>query len=289
MENRYTHVGGPVAPAQEILLQLNALVEEQLAVGHAVPTTSPWNSPLLVIKKWSRKWRLLHDLRNINAVIEDMSPLQPGLPSPTMLPQLWLLTVIDLKDCFFNIPGALTISVPSVNAGEPHRWYHWTVLPQDMKNSPTMCQEFVAGILSPVRQRFPSVCIYHYMDNILVTVPRGMTVTEVVSVIITAATQAGLQIAQNKVQKTPPWLYLGWRILQTRIQPQTLTLGTKVSTWNDLQKLLGAINWVWPLVGISIDLHPLFRLLEGDPDLSSPRRLTPAAMTAQGLFRPEWF
>lgn len=51
MENRYTHVGGPVAPAQEILLQLNALVEEQLAVGHAVPTTSPWNSPLLVIKK----------------------------------------------------------------------------------------------------------------------------------------------------------------------------------------------------------------------------------------------
>jgi len=134
-----------------------------------------------------------------------------------------------------------------------------------------MCQEFVAGILSPVRQRFPSVCIYHYMDNILVTVPRGMTVTEVVSVIITAATQAGLQIAQNKVQKTPPWLYLGWRILQTRIQPQTLTLGTKVSTLNDLQKLLGTISCVQLLVGISTeDLHPLFRLLEGDLALPSP-------------------
>ena len=118
------------------------------------------------------------------------------------------------------------------------------------------------------------------MDIILVAAPREVTVTEVVSVIITAATQAGLQIAQDKIQKTPPWPYLGWRILQTRIQPQTLTLGTKVSTWNDLQKLLGAINWVWHLVGISADLHSLFRLLEGDLDLSSPWHLTPAAMTA---------
>ena len=90
-----------------------------------------------------------------------------------------------------------------------------------MKNSLTICQQFVARVLSPVRQRFPDICIYHYMDNILVTVPRGMTVTEVVSVIITAATQAGLQIAQNKVQKTPPWLYLSWRISLTQTNPQT--------------------------------------------------------------------
>lgn len=101
-----------------------------------------------------------------------------------------------------------------------------------MKN---ICQQFVAGVLSPVRQRFPDVCIYHYMDDILVATPREVTVTEVVSVIITVATQAGLQIAQDKIQKTPPWVYVGRRISQTQTQPQTLTLGTKVSTLNDLQ------------------------------------------------------
>lgn len=53
------------------------------------------------------------------------------------------------------------------------------------------------------------------MDDILVATPREVTVTEVVSVIITVATQAGLQIAQDKIQKTSPWLYLDWRISQT--------------------------------------------------------------------------
>lgn len=33
-----------------------------------------------------------------------MGTLQPGLPSPAMIPKEWLLTVIDLKDCFFDIP-----------------------------------------------------------------------------------------------------------------------------------------------------------------------------------------
>ena len=59
------------------------------------------------------------------------------------------------------------------------------------------------------------------MDNILVIATGEVTVTEVVSVIITAATQAGLQIVQDKVQKTPPWLYLSWRISLTQTNPQT--------------------------------------------------------------------
>ncbi|NXW71390.1 POK25 protein, partial [Hirundo rustica] len=33
-----------------------------------------------------------------------MGALQPGLPSPIMLPQKWPFLIIDLKDCFFTIP-----------------------------------------------------------------------------------------------------------------------------------------------------------------------------------------
>ena len=68
------------------LRALTELVQEQLQKGYIVPSTSPWNSPVFVIKKQSGKWRLLHDLRKINAVMEDMGALQPGLPSPTMIP-----------------------------------------------------------------------------------------------------------------------------------------------------------------------------------------------------------
>ena len=72
---------------QEKLSQLQLLVQRKVEKGHLVPTTSPWNCPVFVIQKKSGAWRLLHDLRAVNAVLEDMAPLQPGLPWLSMLPQ----------------------------------------------------------------------------------------------------------------------------------------------------------------------------------------------------------
>ncbi|XP_063035508.1 uncharacterized protein LOC134431425 [Melospiza melodia melodia] len=137
---------------------LEELVEEQLKKGHIVETMSPWNSPVFVIQKADKKrWRLLCDLRQINNVIEDMGSPQPGMPSPTMLPQDWKLAVIDIKDCFFQIPlhpddaPRFAFSVPSINMESPMKRYHWTVLPQGLKVSPAICQWYVSSLLSPVR------------------------------------------------------------------------------------------------------------------------------------------
>ena len=55
---------------------------EQLTASHIEPSNSPWNTPVFVIKKKSGKWRLLQDLRAINATMEDMGALQLSLPSP---------------------------------------------------------------------------------------------------------------------------------------------------------------------------------------------------------------
>lgn len=141
----------------EKLRDLKSLVEEQLNKGHIVPTNSPWNSPMFILPKPKRNgWRLLHNLRKINAVMEDMGPLQPGMPSPSMLTHIWKLAVIDIKDCFFHIPlhpsnaPRFAFSVLSVNQQAPMRRYHWTVLPQGKKNSPSICQLYVAQVLSPV-------------------------------------------------------------------------------------------------------------------------------------------
>ena len=67
---------------REKLLAAKTLITEQLELGHIEPSHSPWNTSIFVIKKKSGKWRLLQDLRAINATMEDMGALQPGLPSP---------------------------------------------------------------------------------------------------------------------------------------------------------------------------------------------------------------
>lgn len=267
------------------LQALNELVEEQLAKGNIVPSDSPWNSPVFVIKKPGKdKWRLLHDLRQINKKIKDMGSLQPGMPSPSMLPQNWNLAVIDIKDCFFQIPldpedaPRFAFSVPTINREAPMKRYHWTVLPQGMKNSPMICQWYVSSLLSPVRAKAGEAIIHHYMDDVLVCAPTDDLLQHVLDLVIDVLISAGFELQQEKVQRMPPWKYLGLQITNRTIVPQKLTINNNPKTLADLHQLCGSLNWVRPWLGLTTDdLAPLFNLLKGGEELSSPRVLTPEA------------
>lgn len=156
---------------EEKLQALQELVQEQLRLGHIEETNSPWNTPVFVIKKKSGKWRLLQDLRAINSTMHDMGALQPGLPSPVAVPKNWEVIIIDLQDCFFNIKlhpkdcKRFAFSVPSSNYQRPYQRYQWKVLPQGIKNSPTLCQKFVDQAISSVRKKYKNSYMIHYMDD----------------------------------------------------------------------------------------------------------------------------
>ncbi|RMC22113.1 hypothetical protein DUI87_02986 [Hirundo rustica rustica] len=283
-----TEVKPQVGCELQKLKALEELVEEQLAKGHIVETTSPWNSLVFVIRKPGKdKWRLLQDLRQINNVIEDMGSLQPGMPAPTMLPQNWKLAVIDIKDCFFHIPlhpddaPRFAFSVPTVNREAPRKRYHWRVLPQGMKVSPIICQWYVASLLSPVRVAAEKAIIHHYMDDVLVCAPTDDVLSHALDLTINALVVAGFELQEDKVQRMPPWRYLGLEIGKRTIVPQKLEIKAKIQTLADVHQLCGELNWVRPWLGLTTeDLAPLFNLLKGGEELSSPRELTPEAKEA---------
>jgi hypothetical protein len=75
--------------------------QEQLRLGHLELSTSPWNTPIFVIKKGSGRWCLLHDFRAISAQMRLFGPVQRGLPLLSALPKNWEIIIIDIKDCFF--------------------------------------------------------------------------------------------------------------------------------------------------------------------------------------------
>ena len=117
-------------------------------------------------------------------------------------------------------------TVPAMNRGAPAAWYEWTVLPQGMKNSSTLCQLF-ADLKRTLQSK-------------------------------------GLVIAPEKVQREPLWKYLRWVITQSHVCSQKLTLHTDIQTLNDAQKLLGDLQWLRPIVGLSNnDLNSLRPLLKG--------------------------
>ncbi|KAF1484364.1 Endogenous retrovirus group K member 11 Pol protein, partial [Pygoscelis antarcticus] len=245
------------------------LVAEQLDQGHIRPSVSPWNTPIFVIPKKTGKWRLLHDLWKINAQMLPVGALQPGMPSPTMLPAGWHILIIDLKDCFFTIPlhsqdtQRFVFSVPSINKADPADRYEWVVLPQGMKNSPTLCQLYVAKALQPVRKEWANTIIYHYMDDILCCQQQPFTAKDIQRLTALLA-EKGLVVAPEKIQQSAPWKYLGWTIETSKTQPQKLTLKTPLNTLTDIQTLLGDIQWVCNCAGItSEDIRPLVELLRG--------------------------
>lgn len=256
----------------ESLHAAHELVQEQYDQGHVQLSTSPWNTPIFVVRKKSGKFRLLHDLRAVNAQMQPMGALQPGLPNPSMLPEHWHLLIVDLKDCFFTIhlhpndTQRFAFTLPAINKEAPAQRFEWVVLPQGMKNSPTLCQLFVDNALRPIRAAWPSAVVYHYMDDILIAQEQAFTDAQL-SYLTQELHNKGLVIAQEKIQTSAPWTYLGWKISESQVRPQKLQITTSLRTLNDVQRLMGDLQWLRPVVGIpNTDLEILRPLLKGtDP------------------------
>lgn len=109
-----------------------------------------------------------------------MGTLQPRLPNLSAVPITWHIAMLDVKDCFFSIPlhpddcAKFAFTVPSLNNATPPKRYHWTILPQGMKNSPTLCQHFVAHAVRPLGTELSSGTV-HYMDDLLLAHPSKTT------------------------------------------------------------------------------------------------------------------
>lgn len=138
-----------------------------------------------------------------------MGALQPGLPSPTVIPKGYSVFVIELQDCFSTIPlhpddrNRFAFSLPSINLQRPYQRFQWKVLPQGMKNSPTLCQKFVDMAVSPIRQQFPELLPFHYMDDILIVHSSLMLLNQALDNFIQNLHKYGLTVAPEKIQKDP--------------------------------------------------------------------------------------
>ncbi|TRZ06853.1 hypothetical protein HGM15179_020254 [Zosterops borbonicus] len=195
--------------------------------------------------------------------------------------QLSLTKSILLSDSDWHSISVSSEQVPTINREAPRKRYHWKVLPQGMKNSPVICQWYVSSLLSPVHAAAEKAIIHHYMDDVLVCAPNEDLLTHPLDLKVNALVAAGFELQELKIQRMPPWKYLGQEISKWTIVPQKLAIKTKIRTLADAHQLCGALNWARPWLGLTTeDLAPLFNLLKGREELSSPRSLTREAQKA---------
>ncbi|KAL9822262.1 uncharacterized protein GJ701_017022 [Geothlypis trichas] len=59
------------------------------------------------------------------------------------------------------------------------------------------------------------------------------------------------ELQEKKIQKMPPWKYLGLEIGNRTIVPQKLEINPRIKTLADVHKLCGSLNWI-PLFACSL-------------------------------------
>ena len=75
---------------------------------------------------------------------------------------------------------------------------------------------------------------------------------------------------------------MGFRLTDQAVFPQKIVIRRdNLRTLNDFQKLLGDINWLRPYLKLTTgELKPLFDILKGSSDPTSPRSLTSEGLLA---------
>ena len=87
-------------------------------------------------------------------------------------------------------------------------------------------------------------------------------------------TATGFTVSEQKVQRGPGVEYLGYRFGPEMVQPVGLVIQPHVKTLWDVQKLVGALQWVWGALVIPPQLmKPFYDQLKGS-DPKEPQDLT---------------
>lgn len=151
-------------------------IRRLLDSGVLRPCHSPWNTPLLPVRKPnSGDYRPVQDLREVNKRVMDIHPTRPNpytLLSALGPTRIWY-TVLDLKDAFFSLPLApKSQDLFAFEWTDPERGISgqlsWTRLPQGFKNSPTLFDEALHEDLSEYRKQNPDITLLQYVDDLLI-------------------------------------------------------------------------------------------------------------------------
>ncbi|CAD7688336.1 unnamed protein product [Nyctereutes procyonoides] len=150
-------------------------IQRLLQLGILIPCQSPWNTPLLPVKKpGTGDYRPVQDLREVNWRTED---IHPTVPNPynllsTLPPSHVWYTVLDLKDAFFCLRlSSQSQTIFAFEWKDPETGFSgqltWTRLPQGFKNSPTLFDEALHRDLADFRVGHPDLVLLQYVDDLL--------------------------------------------------------------------------------------------------------------------------
>lgn len=163
--------------------------------------TATCNTPIFPVKKATAgTYRLVHDLRAINDVTEQIPPVvaNPHTILNQVTPKEQWFSVIDLSNAFFSVP-LHSDSQPLFGFTFEGQRYTYTRLPQGFQNSPTLYAEALKKSMSNCK--LPQLGQYLlYVDDILITGHTQQACKDNTLAVLQHLAEQGHKVSQHKLQ-----------------------------------------------------------------------------------------
>lgn len=241
--------------SREGRIGLKPEIQRLIKKGLLEPCMSPFNTPVLPVKKSDGKYRLVHDLREINQRTVARFPV---VANPhTLLSQLgpdnqWY-SVIDLKDAFWACPlhedsrdyFAFEWEDPDTHRKQQLRW---TVLPQGFTESPNLFGQALEQILKGYEVG-KGVTMVQYVDDLLLAGKSEEKVREESIKLLNFLSLQGLKVSKSKLQFVEEEVkYLGHRLTKgtRRLDPERVNAILSLQaqkTKRQVRQLLGLFGY----------------------------------------------
>ena len=184
--------------ARRIPFSLRGPVEEavndMLQRGIVRPSSSPWMSPVVLVKKKEGTYRFCVDYRKINAVTKTaVFPLPRIEDYLDALVGVQYFTTLDLASRFWQVP-VHPDSIEKTAFVSHMGFYEFLVMPFGLKNAPATFQKLMADVLRGLSQE---VCM-DYIDDILVVGKSADEHLVNLRIVLQRLREAGLKLKPSK-------------------------------------------------------------------------------------------
>jgi len=233
-------------------------------------STSPWASPLHMVRKSDGSWRPCGDYRRLNGVtVPDTYPLPNMMDFTARIAGCRLFSKIDLRKGYHQIPMNPD-DVPKTAIITPFGLFEYTRMTFGMRNAGNTFQRLMDRVLADCAPAFA------YLDDVLIASPsREQHLLDVADVLRRLQT-AGLVVNRDKCLFGVESLdFLGHKVTASGITPlpqrvAALRRHPRPGTVKELQGFLGTVNFYRRFVrGAAHLLRPLTDALRGSPPPSA--------------------